>query len=160
MEYRWTRGDATTIADYGDPLERHSYTLCIVDFIRGFPVVKDCARAPAGILGWREKGNGYKYRMKDGSPGGLTRLKLRRGEQNRGKMTALGEGMDFELPLAQDPEVRVLVLGNNTCWQARFVDEAKKNDAKRFKAKQKFKSTDADENEEEGGAEEEPQGEG
>jgi hypothetical protein len=144
MEYRWTRGDATTIADYGDPLERTSYALCIIDFIAGVPLVKDCALAPAGTLGWRKKGNGYKYRMKDGSPGGLTRLKLRRGEQKRGKMTALGEGMDFELPLAQDPEVRVLVFGNNTCWQARFIGEAKKNDAKRFKAKQTFESTDAD----------------
>jgi hypothetical protein len=148
MQYRWTRGEATTIADYGDPLERTSYLVCIIDFVADVPFVESCAAAPAGTLGWRTKGNGYKYRMKDGSPDGITRLKLRRGEQNRGKITALAEGMDFELPLAQDPEVRVLVVGNDTCWQARFVDEAKKNDVKQFKAKQSFKSTDAEDEEE------------
>jgi hypothetical protein len=140
MEYRWTRGDATTTADFGDPLQFTSYLLCIIDFKQGFPFIETCAEAPAGTLGWREKGNGYKYRAKDGAPDGLTRLKLRRGEQRRGKITSLGKGMDFELPLEQDPEVDVLVLGNNICWQGRFVDEAKKSDAEVFKAKQRFSS--------------------
>jgi len=148
MSFRWNRGQKTTIADFGDPLERSTYFVCLVDYIANLPFIESCSRAPAGTLGWRTKGNGYKYRMKDGEPDGLTRLKLRRGEENRAKIKATGEEMVFDLPLEQDPEVRVLVTGNNICWQGRFLDGAKKNDADTFKAKQKFHSGDEEDDEE------------
>jgi hypothetical protein len=121
--WQWRAGAATTTADFGDPVTRDDYTLCVFDD-RGAPLVS--ALAPAADCGdrpcWRARRDGYAYRDPDGRDG-LYTVALRPGASGAASIEVAGRGARLGLP-ALPPELPLTVqlLGPpGVCWQATYA---------------------------------------
>jgi cysteine-rich repeat protein len=149
--WRWSKGAATSVADFGDPAgsPADGYTLCIYDLSDADPILLMSARAPAaGTCGtkpcWSPIGTkGFKYKQREGTPEGLQRLVLRSGEDGKAKITLKGGGEHLSaappagLPaLPLEAPVRTQLHGpNGACWEAGYSEgDVKKNDATQFRA--------------------------
>lgn len=135
LKWKWS-GAGITLEDYGDPLARTGYTLCVHDAVEGvFSLVLE-ARIPAGD-GWKARKRSFAYKRKDGDPDGVVKLSLKApapGSTRPAKIKLAGR--DVELagpPLSQSPEVVVqLHHDDGECFEARYGAPAKKNDEKKF----------------------------
>lgn len=50
LTWKWSRGEATLKADFGDPLATTNYALCVYDRIVGTPTLRVAADIPAGDI--------------------------------------------------------------------------------------------------------------
>jgi hypothetical protein len=120
--WQWRAGAATTTADFGDPVTRDDYTLCVFDD-RGAPLVS--ALAPAADCGdrtcWRPRRDGYAYRDPAGRDG-LYTIALRPGASGAASLEVAGRGERLGLP-ALPPELPLTVqlLGPGVCWEATYA---------------------------------------
>ena len=131
--WKW-KGGQIVKADFGDPLTQTDYRICTYDTIGGFPVLVAGQRVPAGT-GWQDKSTGFKYKSLSGDPDGIAKVRLKEGT-DKAKITAKGNVAVPSLPLAVDDRVVTQLLNSDgECWGSTFVGPAKKNDEKRFKAK-------------------------
>lgn len=144
--FKWTRGDVTDLADFGDPLAGTSrYHLCIYDASSSAQPLVDLAVAPGGICGnrpcWKPTGTrGFAYRDRHGSQGGVTAIRLGAGAAGKAKLQFQAKGATLEtpsLPLSLPLTAQVLVDDGNglQCWQTTFLG-AKHNTAAKLRAKQ------------------------
>ncbi|HYD47060.1 MAG TPA: Ig-like domain-containing protein [Terriglobales bacterium] len=127
LSWSWTRGAATTLADFGDPTADTHYQLCLFDDA-GRTIAR--ASAPAGAQ-WRRSGAALSYR----SGGGRSslRLKLRPGEAGRARISVRGRGAWLGLALpAEQPVIAQLRNSDGDCWQATYSSPARYNRADRF----------------------------
>jgi hypothetical protein len=126
LQWQWSAGTATTVADLGDPATSTEYDLCLYD-----PTgLRAAMRVPAGGLChgkpcWRAGANGFNYRNRDGTPDGITSLTLRAGGTGKAQMKAKGAGNALPLPAVATLEsVLQLQLRNRTtglCFGTTFV---------------------------------------
>jgi hypothetical protein len=80
LNWKWTKGEITAKADFGDPTSSTDYELCLYEngaLVRGF-------RVPAGDLCrtkpcWRDIGKGFTYTDPDRTPSGIQAAKLVEG---------------------------------------------------------------------------------
>jgi hypothetical protein len=122
ISWKWSAGSAITPADVGSPTTSSTYELCIFDQIAGTNHLVYDARIPPGPS-WSPYSQGYRYRDKLGTSGGLSSIVLKEGDAGRASITLKGKGTDLPippLPLSQDPTVRVQLLNENACWEARY----------------------------------------
>jgi streptogramin lyase len=144
LTWKWLKGEATDVADFGDPLNTTSYALCIYDAAGGAPALIASVVAPeggscAGKPCWKTTGakvlKGYQYK----SGGSLLKIVLTSGDIGKAKITVANAASNLLLPaspLHQDPQVTVqLVNSDGFCWDADYSAPAVKNDTKRFKDK-------------------------
>ena len=132
--WKWTRGEATTAAEFADPTVATTYTLCVYDASAATrPLVE--ARAQVGDE-WKPSGSGYRYRDRTRSPGGLLSIKLKPGDVGKALVKVKGKGPNLALPgLGLVPPVVVqLRRSGGGCWGATFSSPSR-NDASQFKAK-------------------------
>ncbi len=120
FKFKWIRGEATTLADFGDPTQENGspYRLCLYDestspeaeVVASVPAGRICGRKPC----WRLVGGGtqYKYSNRDTTPDGVKVLKLSPGEAGKSKIISVGKGELLEMPdLTQlGTPIRVQVL--------------------------------------------------
>lgn len=144
LTWKWKSGQATTLADLGDPALATNYALCLYDNVpAGMRAVLekdavaglDCGAEPC----WSAASGGYRYRDKDSEQGAIRNLSIVPGEAGRARLDLRAAGPTLSLPimpLAKNPNVRVQLLNteNGKCWEATF-STALKNDATRFKAR-------------------------
>jgi uncharacterized delta-60 repeat protein len=138
--WQWRAGAATTLADFGNPVTRDDYTLCVFDG-RGAPLISalapavDCRERPCWRL--RGDGSGYAYRDPDGRDG-LYTIALRPGASGETSIEILGRGERLGLP-ALPPELPLTVqlLGPaNVCWEAVYeAPGVKRSGPRRFRAR-------------------------
>ncbi len=143
LAWKWTKGEATALADLGDPVAADGYTLCISSSSPAGALLLE-AHAPAGGLCndkpcWRAAGTkGFRYKDKERTPDGLDKLGLVPGAEGKAKVIVKGKGQSLALPalpLAPPLQVRLVAAGG-ACWQATFsAAGVTKNDAGQFKAK-------------------------
>jgi hypothetical protein len=126
--WKWTRGQATTLADLGDPTTATDYRLCVYDESGVSPSLAFQAQVPAsGVCAtgpcWTVTTGGIKYRDPDRTPEGIMKLTLKPGGAGQAKVIAKGRGADLPalpaLPLALPARVQ-LQGGGAACFEARF----------------------------------------
>jgi endo-1,4-beta-D-glucanase Y len=140
LQWKWTRGDAVTPTNLGDPTITTRYDLCLYD---GTDTLVASAAAPAGgtCAGrpcWALKSSGFRYGQKAMTPNGLTAIDVRSGEAGKARLVLKGKGEPLALPtlpIASLPLTVQLANGVGTCWSATFASDVRQNDEGGFKAK-------------------------
>jgi acyl-homoserine lactone acylase PvdQ len=138
LGWKWTRGQATAVGDFGSPLTHTSYDLCIysADGLLSrttAPADGTCRGRPC----WKASSMGFKFRHPDPAPRTLQTLTLRAGGDGKAKAIAKGKGAGLGLPALPITglPVRVqLVNSDGECWEAVY-GSALANGSDRFKAK-------------------------
>jgi cysteine-rich repeat protein len=142
LVWKWGKGAATDVPDFGDPLTAASYLLCLYDSSGGTQPLRAFA-APAGgsCLGrpcWAVTGtSGFKYLDKQRTPDGLLKTQLKAGIAGKAKANVKGKGALLALPaLPLVPPVTAQLVNDDTgvCWSATFSTPLS-NTADQFKAK-------------------------
>jgi hypothetical protein len=126
--WKWTKGDATGLADFGAPTASTDYRLCLYDESGPSPTLRLTTEVPAGGLCgagacWQATQTGYKYRDAEGTPDGMLKVLLKAGATGRAKVTTKAKGDELPplppLPLALP--LRVQLHGDGAaCFEARF----------------------------------------
>jgi cysteine-rich repeat protein len=144
IEWKWAKGQATTVADFGDPAGgATNYTACLYQPTTGF-VPALWLTAPNGCSTaacWKQSGRGFKFRSSDGP---LRRLKLKAGPDGKasiqlGATNALAQDV---MPLTPPITVQLKAWHADVpweptvdgCWSATYSTPAQ-NDAKKLKAR-------------------------
>ncbi len=146
LKWKWSRGAATALADFGDPTTTTDYALCIYDESGGGAVSLSLAARIAGGGGcagkpcWRAVGSkGYRYKDRNGIAGGIRALNLTSGADGKAKLRVKGKAGSLALPIlppAQNPGLVVqLKSSDGVCWTSRFDAPALVADSLRFKDK-------------------------
>jgi hypothetical protein len=142
LSWKWLKGSATTLGDFGNPLTTTGYNLCIYD---GTGTLRSSASAPAGDTCnadntrpcWRAKSTGFLYRDKNLTPNGLQKVVLKAGPAGTAKILVKGKGALLDLPPLPITSLPIIVQLNNSdgvCWQATYSTTLQ-NQADRLKAK-------------------------
>ncbi len=104
MLWKWNKGAATDVADFGDPLTSANARLCIYDGPSRTLVAG--AIAPAGGLCagkpcWKPTGTkGFVYKDKLRTPSGIQVLKLKAGDAGKAVVGAKAKGELADVPRA------------------------------------------------------------
>ncbi len=128
VAWNWDAGDATSVADLGNPATTTDYDLCVYDGSVGTdgtsPLVFG-GRAPAGP-DWAATLKGYRYSRRDLTPQGVRRILGNSGADQRARMTVKARGPNFALPplqtLTLPLHVRLMARDDatSTCWAAQY----------------------------------------
>jgi len=144
--WTWTKGQATSVFDFGDPRAATGYKLCIYDqfYGDGYDRAILAAEIPAGGSCdgkpcWQGTNTGFKYKNKSGTPDGIQAIVLKAGPDGKAKITVKGKGDHLQMPsLPLDMTISPLLVqvqaANGQCWQAQYVS-AFKNTPISFKAR-------------------------
>lgn len=131
LKWSWTKGAATSPVELGDPLSSTSYRLCLYDgsdtLLAGYGVQAGgtCGTRPC----WKAK-NGFTYRDRQGSAGGVVGFSIKPGDAGKAKISFRGKGASLfvpDLPVIQAPgAVRVQLVNSSTtsCWGASYTAPA------------------------------------
>lgn len=136
LTWKWLKGGATTLEDFGDPTATSDYSLCL--YGAGMLVAE--LRVPASASKWSPLGSkGWRYFDASGTPGGAQRISLKGGGEGKAKALLKGRGIDLpdpidDAPLALPVTVQLVNGDNGRCWQNVF-NAATKNTPAQFKAK-------------------------
>jgi hypothetical protein len=126
LVWKWVKGEATDVAELGDPTAGDAYALCFYD---GGAMLAAAAEAPAaGTCGgkpcWGAKGTkGFGYKDLDRTPHGLLKAVLKSGAAGKAKMVVKGKGValpDLEPPLALPVVVQLQRQSTGDCWAATY----------------------------------------
>jgi cysteine-rich repeat protein len=121
LSWKFTKGAATTLAEFSDPVSANGYTLCLYD-ASAAPQPRLTARAPAGSA-WRASGTGFSYRNASKAPDGLSSEKLKAGAAAQTKIIVKGKGGRLGLPPLAGlgtPLTVQLRRDGGGCWGATF----------------------------------------
>ncbi len=139
LNWKYVKGAATTLADFGDPTTTTDYTFCVYDSSAA-PQPILLAHAPAGgTCGtkpcWKTIKGGFKYNDKLFTPDGLQQILLKSGPATKAKILVKGKGVDLPMPaLPLTTSVTVqLKSESGVCWEAHY-STVKKNFAEQFRA--------------------------
>lgn len=140
LVWKWTRGEATTQTELGDPLTTASYALCF--YAGSTPTLIQSADVPPGGGLWSAIGTkGYKYTDSTASNDGITKIIVKGGAAGKSKALVKGKGInlpdfDGEMPFTTDLPLIVQLRNSSSgiCWQGSFASP-KKDLADQFNAK-------------------------
>jgi hypothetical protein len=140
LNWKYIKGAATTVADFGDPLTSTDYTFCVYDqsataqpiLLAHVPAGGTCGTKPC----WKAIKGGFKYNDKLFTPDGVQQVLLKSGVATKAKILVKGKGVDLPMPtLPLTPTVTVqLKSETGVCWEARYSNP-QKNLAEQFRAK-------------------------
>jgi cysteine-rich repeat protein len=143
FQWKWSKGDATLFAEYGDPTTSTTYVICVYDGSAN-PQPLLAAAAPAdgtckkGKPCWKASTTSYKYNDGLLTPDGLQGIGLKEGLVNgKTKVQFKGKGVNLlppAPPLTLPVTVQVKNTTNGVCWDAVYTT-ADTNDGVQFKAK-------------------------
>jgi hypothetical protein len=140
--WRWTRGDAVTPADVGDPVGGSTeYALCLYDETADAPsLALSLSVPPGGTCNgadcWKSTPRKVVYRDRDASRSGVRGLLIKLGAAGKSKAKLKARGSLFPvvaMPFAQQNElVAQLVSSDGACWESRYEEPASRNDDAKF----------------------------
>jgi Right handed beta helix region len=147
LTWKWTKGAATTVGDFGDPVNGATrYDLCVYDRDGGATsVVMHAAVPPGGTCKgkpcWKAAGagaaHGYRYTDRLTSADGVKKIVLKPGADGKTSIVVKGKGSALDmpaLPLAQDTTVTAqLKSSGGVCWGTVYAAPAVKNESEQFK---------------------------
>lgn len=136
--WRWTRGEATSRADYGAPEDDTGYSVCLYDstgLLTRFEIGAGgpCLRRRC----WRNLSGAnppVQYTHRLGNADGIQRMRLKPGDEGQALFFVRGKGENLEIPsLPLSPPVTAqLQGGHGKCWTAEFGDFIRTNASDRF----------------------------
>lgn len=140
--WKWSKGEATTKDEFGDPLLTDTYELCV--YSDG--LLSTGSVPPGGTCDkngkkpcWKELSSGYKYKDALATPAGITGVQLKAGDAGKAKIKVGGKGANLNLPQTdQIVSSMVVQLVNNTtgeCFDAGFDLPFQKQTTTLLKAK-------------------------
>ncbi len=132
VDWKWSRGDATSMADMGSPRTKGAWVGCL--WSAGSLAMS--ARIPAGPA-WQEKPRGWAYKDTRGTWAGATKVLLQEGIAGRSKAQLQLKGVRVPMP-ALEALAAPLVLqlrGDSTCRVSTFAGPFAKQAPERLVAK-------------------------
>lgn len=136
LKWKWLKGDETLFSEFGDPLNSTQYALCIYDVNN--LLVSESLIDPSATL-WVPSGTtGFKYKDKNGTSAGITKITMKSGAAGKSKIIVKGKGANLDDPPPFPLLTPVASQFRNTvggCWGATF-DSPIKNEAGTFKGKE------------------------
>ncbi len=144
LDWKW-KGEATSLADFSDPVAGTDYVLCVYDDVAGVPRLTAEQDIPGGqtckkgAACWTAKaGVGFDYKDAALDHGGVKKARLAAGAEGKAKLSLKSKGPFVappRLPLAQSPSVVVQLynLDTGTCWSASY-STSDRNEPEQFKA--------------------------
>jgi hypothetical protein len=138
MVWKWTKGESTSQAEFGDPTNATQYSLCL--YAGTTEALAAAASVPADALKWEPASDtGYQYKDRDGAAAGVQRIILKGSDNDRSKIVVKGKGPDLPLPalpLAFPVVVQLMDVDTQICWQSSFESsDVLSNDGDTFKVK-------------------------
>ena len=121
LTWKLAAGDATSLAELGNPAGGDGYQLCVYD-AAALPQPRLSAAAPAGSS-WASGSTSVTYRSKTGAPDGLRLAKVKSGSAGKAKVLVKAKGSALALPALSSltPPLTVqLHSESGTCWGATF----------------------------------------
>jgi hypothetical protein len=147
LKWAWIKGEALTVADFGDLEEETTYSLCVYDYQGGAAVYSTQLDVGPGVPFAKAGKKGWKYKDKLGVADGLSKIKMASGAAGKSKIIMLAKGVNVPLAasfsaeamFAADTQLGVgLINSDGQCWRTVFTAaDVKKNTASTFKAKVK-----------------------
>jgi hypothetical protein len=141
LGWKWIKGSATTLSDYGAPDLDDTYELCLYD---GAGFLASATIPPGGICAtkdcWQAKTTSFKYKDKELTPDGVLKLLLKEGlEDGKAKIILKGKGLNLDMPALGgaliSPITVQLLSDGGVCWEAVYTAPFIKNDGAVFKDK-------------------------
>ncbi len=142
VSWRWRTTGNVPLADFGNPLTTSDYSFCV--YAGASPTRIMELKAPAGGTCankpcWKSRGNkGFRYKDKDRTPSGITKLVLRTSEAPLSDIVLRARGLNIPMPTLNltQPVIAQLVKGDGPeCWQTTYSAPALKNNAEVFQDK-------------------------
>src|SRR5262249_54407727 len=136
LGWKWSRGEASSILDFGDPIAATSYELCVFAVTGVTPALLVSGRVPPGPA-WVALPRGFKYRDHRLAVGDLSAIDLRSGGDGAAAVAVKARGGTFRsppLPIVTPAQVVVQLDNGSACWQGTF-STTQVNVATKFKAK-------------------------
>jgi hypothetical protein len=137
--WKWTKGQATDLADFGDPRASADYVLCLYAGTTQALLTGGALAVPADATHWapvRDKGFAF---SDPSAPAGAQKVILKSSPTDRAKLIVKGKGTalgDPVIPIAPSELPLVVQLMNSetpVCWQSTFA--VADNRPGKFKAK-------------------------
>jgi len=137
LRWQWQRGEATSLAELGNPRAATDVTLCLYDYSAGSAsLVWQQTLSPGGFCTtkktcWIRTKNGYRFRSLDGAQGGVTSLRWNSGLSGKANISLRATTSNFTppaLPLDQDPTVVFQLSNGQACWEGRFSTSVRNSD--------------------------------
>jgi hypothetical protein len=151
VKWKWGAGDATSIADFKDPVGgAATYRVCVYQDVSGIPSrVLELNLPPggtcAGVPCWKSLGSvsspeGFQYKDKTAAADGLIGVKLQAGDTGKAQIQVKAKGTGLSVPatpLVGDVTVQFMIGDGVTteCFQTTYAPPYDKNIAGQFKAK-------------------------
>ena len=137
LTWKWSRGDATSQLEFGDPTDTANYAVCLYAGDAGALIGQ--AVIPASADHWSSLGSkGYRYRNPAGDADGIATVIVSGSTQRRAKILVKGRGTglpDPALPLAAPVLVQLVNGDNGQCWGSAFDGASlRTNDAHHLRA--------------------------
>jgi hypothetical protein len=144
LVWQWPRGQATDLADFGDPLTNTAFALCVYDASAATqPIASAISTAQGvcrnGVLCWIALSNAPVLRYFDGnlSSDGLQQIQLRAGPDGKARIGVRAKGERLTLPPTPltAPVTVQLQSSAGSCFTATYQSAIKVNGAGQFRAK-------------------------
>lgn len=141
VQFKWNKGMATGVAEFGAPTTSDDYALCI--FNPSDALVLELDAPAGGICGtsqcWKALSiKGFAYKDAQRTPNGVDKVVLKAGLSSKAKVQLKGKGDNLPalpLPLTLPATVQ-LQSENGTCFEGVFSSSGQQiNDGAQFKGK-------------------------
>jgi cysteine-rich repeat protein len=120
VSWKWGKGQATSVAEFGDPTATDSYALCVYDDSNGKTTTRLQLVIPSGSA-WRSRTGGFVYKDKLGTADGVNGIVLKTGDAGRAKVSLKASGPNLTLPsLPLVLPVAVQLRSHGLCWGAGY----------------------------------------
>lgn len=139
LTWKWTKGQGTTLADFGNPIATDDYSLCVYDD-SGSTILR--ATIPSGgTCGakacWKGSSTGFRYIDRSGTAAGIRKANLKAGSDGKASVSVKGKGGNLPVGALPTPLALPLIVQlqrGGHCWAATF-SSALRNTETKFKAR-------------------------
>jgi len=134
--WKFLKGDATFLGDFGNPPGGTDYLLCVYDRTGGVDTALMSLFVPGGA-GWQTKSSGFAFKDKLAQPAGVRNLQLKTGVAGKSKIIVKGKGIPLPMTNlgALDLPLTVQLSNGVECWESVFENNVDESTSERFKAK-------------------------
>lgn len=139
--WRWTRGQSTDFADYGNPATTSKFNLCVYAGTTAALVAE--ANVEPNSANWSVIGNnkGFRYKDNNGTQSGVQRVIVKASANDRARAFVKGKGAslpDPTLPLALPVLTQLVNQETGICFESTYLGpNVSRNTTGQFKAKVK-----------------------